>query len=305
MGAKECVAVESQDSRRATGTAALLVVALAVSFQTGSALAVKVIGAVGVIEAAWLRTAFSALLLFVLLLIVRRRALRLPPRGQRLGLVALSVCLLWMNVSFYAAIKYAPVGVVVAVEFLGPLAVAVAGTRCRVDLLWVVLAGAGVALLAGPFGSTTGKGLALALFSGAAWAAYLLLAKRAVTDVDALSVTMYMTAGSAMLLTPLFLVSGVRFVGHEHAVALGLVVAVVSSALPFFLELVALRQVRAATYGVLLSIEPGVAAVMGYVVLGQALRPLEVVAILAIAAAAGGASWTSGSRRMAVDVPAI
>ena len=276
-------------------------VVLAVSIQTGSALAVRVIASVGIIEALWLRTAFAALILVA----VRPRALRLPARGHRLPLAALSVALLVMNLSFYGAISRAPVGLVVAVEFVGPLAVAVLGTRRRVDWLWIALAGAGVLVLAGPSGAVTGLGLVLALTAGASWGVYLLLAKRAVTGMDPFSVTTLMLLGSTALLTPLLFARGVKVAGHWHAIGLGILIAVVSSAFPYLLELIALRRVRAATYGVLLSIEPAVAALAGFVVLGQRISALEAAAMGAVMAAAAGASWTSGGAgEEGVDLPA-
>lgn len=276
---------------------------ITLSMQTGSALAVKVIDGVGIVEAVWLRTAIAALILIA----IRPRSLRLPPRGERAPVAALTLALLFMNLSFYGAISHAPVGLVVAVEFVGPLAVAVAGTRRRIDLLWIVLAGAGVALLAGPTGSVGGLGLLLALCAAACWAAYLVLGKRAVRRTDPLAVTTWMLVGSAVLLTPALLWHGLTLAGHGHAVALGGLVAVLSSAFPYFLELVALRLVRAATYGVLLSIEPAVAAVAGLVVLGQRLSATEVVAMAAVMVAAAGASWAAGSpgATAGFDVPTV
>lgn len=279
----------------------MLVVILTVSIQTGSALAVRVIESVGVIEALWLRTAFAALIL----VLVRPRALRLPARGHRLPLAALSVALVAMNLSFYAAISRAPVGIVVAIEFVGPLAVAILGTRSRIDWLWIVLAGAGVVVLAGPSGAASGWGLVFALTAGIAWGAYLLLAKRAVTGLDPFSVVTLMMVGATVLVTPLLFVDGVQIAGHWDAIGLGLAIAVASSAFPYFLELVALRRVRAATYGVLLSIEPAIAALAAFIVLGQRVSPLEAAAMAAVMAAAAGASWTSGGAvEQGVDLPA-
>jgi len=293
---------QAASERRGAVSAAGLVVILTVSIQVGSALAVKVIESVGVFEALWLRTAFAAL--FIVLL--RPRALRrLPPPGQRLLFAGLSATLLAMNLSFYGAITYAPVGIVVAIEFVGPLAVAVLGTRRRLDWLWIVLAGAGVVVLAGPAGSATAIGVLLALCAGACWGAYLILAKRAVTDMDPLSVTSLMMVGAAAIATPLLFAGGVRTTGHWDAIALGILIAVVSSAFPYWLELVALRKVRAATYGVLLSIEPAVAALAALVVLGQRISGLEALAMAAVMAAAAGASWTTGGAgEEGVDLPA-
>ena len=291
-----------RSARRDAAFAAALVVVLTLSIQTGSALAVRVIGSVGVFEALWLRTAFAALILVV----VRPSAFRrLPPKGQRLPLAALAVTLFLMNLSFYGAISRVPVGIVVAVEFVGPLGVAVLGKRRGLDWLWIALAGAGVVILAGPSGSVTGVGLLLALSAGVCWGVYLLLAKRAVTGMDPLSVTALMMVGATVLATPLMLVGGVKVAGHGEAVLLGVIIAVASSAFPYWLEMVAIRRVRAATYGVLLRIEPAIAALAALVVLGQRITPLEAAAMAAVMAAAAGASWTSGGApEQGIDVAA-
>ncbi len=259
--------------------------------QAGSAVAVLVIDSVGVIQALWLRTALAALLLAA----ARPRLVRLPAKGARIPLLALTLSLVAMNFFFYQAISRAPVGIVVAVEFLGPLAVAVAGSRRLLDVVWVVFAGAGVALLAGPGGSVGFVGLLFALLAAACWAAFLLLAKRAVTRMEPLPVTVTMLIGAAIVLTPVWLISGVKIVGYGRALLLGLAVAILSSALPYFLELVAIRRVRASTYGVLLSIEPAIAALMGFIILSQELSAREIGGIVAIVVAAAGASYTSGS----------
>ena len=289
-------------SRRDAAFAGALVVVLTLSIQVGSALAVKVIDSVGVFEALWLRTAFAAL---ILVLARPRSLLRLPPKGHRLPLAALALVLFIMNLSFYAAISRIPVGIVVAIEFLGPLGVAVIGTRRRLDWLWIVLAGLGVVVLAGPSGAATGLGLVLALAAGVCWGLYLLLAKRLVTGMDPLSVTALMMVGATVLATPLLAIDGVKLAGHWDAVALGIVIAVMSSAFPYWLEMVAIRRVRAATYGVLLSIEPAIAALAALVVLGQRISPLEAAAMAAVMAAAAGASWTTGgAAERGVDLPA-
>jgi len=291
-----------EGGRRNAAFAAALVVVVAASIQTGSALAVRVIDSVGVFEALWLRTAFAALILIA----IRPGALRrLPPRGHRLPLAALAVTLFLMNLSFYGAISRVPVGIVVAIEFVGPLGVAVLGTRRKLDWLWIVLAGVGVVVLAGPSGSATGLGVLLALSAGTCWGLYLLLAKRAVTGMDPLSVTALMMVGATVLATPLLVIGGIKLAGHWDAVALGLVIALISSAFPYLLEMVAIRRVRAATYGVLLSIEPAIAALAALIVLGQRVSPLEAAAMAAVMAAAAGASWTSAAAAGAgLELPA-
>jgi inner membrane transporter RhtA len=280
-------------ARRTAGSAAFLVVVIALSMQTGSALAARLIDSAGVVETLWLRTAIAAAILAAL----RPRSLRVPAAGDRLPLAALTLALLLMNLSFYAAISRAPLGVVVAVEFTGPLAVAVMGSRRALDFIWIGLAGVGVVLLAGPTSSVNTLGLAFALCAAACWAAFLLLAKRAVTSMDPLPVTTLMLVGSAVLLTPVLAATGVETDGLAAALVIGAAIAVLSSAFPYFLELFALSRVRAATYGVLLSIEPAVAALTGFLILEQRLTLVEGAAIAAVMVAAAGASWTSEPHR--------
>jgi inner membrane transporter RhtA len=257
--------------------------------QAGSAVAVLVIDSVGVVEALWLRTTFAALILAA----ARPRLVSLPTRGDRIPLLALTLSLVAMNFSFYQAISRAPVGIVVAIEFLGPLAVAVAGSRRLLDGLWVLLAAAGVVLLAQPGGTVTVAGLLFALLAAACWAAFILTAKRAVGRVGSVRATITMLLGAAVLVTPVWLATGVRLAGQGRALLLGLAVAVLSSALPYVLELAAIKRVRPSTYGVLLSIEPAIAALMGFVILSQRLALREILGIVSIVIAAAGAAWTS------------
>jgi inner membrane transporter RhtA len=292
--------VRSEGGRRAAGSAALIVVVVAFSFQTGSALAARLIGHVGIVEAVWLRTAFAA----VMLAIVSRAVIRWPEPGHRLAFVALTVSLAAMNLSFYGAISQAPLGIVVAVEFLGPLTVAVAGTRRLLDLVWVGLAALGVFLLAGPTSSVSALGLGLALVAAACWGSFVILAKRAVTVMDPLPVVTLMLAGSTLLLTPLLVTTHPSSMLSRTALLLGLSVALLSSGFPYVLEFTAIRRVRAATYGVLVSIEPAVAALMGFVVLGQRLSLAEGAAIAAVIAAAAGSSWTSVAGKEVTEITA-
>lgn len=282
-------------TRRDSRTAVLLVITVGLLMQAGSALAVMVIDDVGVVQTLWLRTALAA----IILALARPRWLRLPPRGHRLALLGLTISLMAMNFSFYEAISRAPVGIVVAVEFLGPLAVAIAGSRRLLDVVWALAAGAGVTLLARPSGSVSMDGLLFALLAAAFWASFILFAKRAVSHTEPMRATLLMLVGASVVLTPIWLVSGVHIVGHDRALVLGVAVAVLSSALPYFLELLAISHVRASTYGVLLSIEPAIAAFMGFVILSQALTWMEMIGILAIIIAAAGASWygSAGPRR--------
>jgi inner membrane transporter RhtA len=279
--------------------APLLVIVIAFMMQSGSALATKVIGAVGVVDANWLRTASAALILIA----VRPRSLRLPPRGQRRTVGLLALALLCMNLSFYGAISMAPLGIVVAIEFSGPLVVAVLGSRRPLDFVWIALAVAGIAVLVGPSGSIGPGGLALALSAGLFWGLYLVLARRALGFLEPLQVTTLMFTGSALVLTPVALLFAPRLVHHPSAVALGAVVGLVSSAAPYFLELLALRLVRAATYSVLLSLEPAIAALTGFLFVGQTLSGLDVAAIATVMIAAAGATVRAASHHAPVPLP--
>jgi inner membrane transporter RhtA len=294
-GANRAARVGSPVTRKDSTTAVAIVVAVGILMQAGSAIGVMVIDSVGVIQALWLRTALAA----ALLALARPRLVRLPAKSDRIWVLALVFSLAAMNFCFYEAISRAPIGLVVAIEFLGPLGVGVAGSRRRLDLLWVLLAAVGVGLLAQPSGSIGFDGLVFALLSAACWGAFLLVAKRSVSRMEPLHVTTLMLVGAALIFTPVWLATGVKVAGHGRAWLLGLAVAVLSSALPYFLELAAIKRVRASTYGVLLSIEPAIAAVMGLLILGQRLAYPEIAAILAIVAAAAGASWVSGPARAA------
>ena len=257
--------------------------------QAGSAVAVLVIRDVGVFEALWLRTALAALILVA----ARPRLVRLPAKADRLPMLVLTLSLAAMNLSFYQAISRAPVGIVVAIEFLGPLGVAVAGSRRVLDGLWVVIAAVGIGLLARPTGTVSLGGILFALLAAACWATFILSARRVVRNVGSLRATILMIVGSAVIVTPIFLATGVRVAGHSRALLLGLAVAVLSSALPYALELAAIKRVRPSTYGVLLSIEPAIAALWGFVILAQRLAVREVFGIVAIVIAAAGAAWAS------------
>jgi inner membrane transporter RhtA len=299
VGGTPPAGTEQQPGGRRTSVfvAPLLVLIISFSMQTGSALATKLIEGVGVIQALWLRTAIAA----VILVAVRPRSLRLPAMGERWPLALLTVALFGMNLSFYGAIANAPLGIVVTIEFLGPLAVAVAGSRRPLDYVWVALAAAGVVLLAGPTGSVGLLGIGLSLSAAFWWALYLVFGRRAVRSLDPLQVTTWMLVGSTMLVTPLLAIGGFDTSDPRLTFGLGAAVAVLSSAFPYFLELVALRLVRASLYSVLLSLEPALAALTGYLLLGQALTPVEILAMGLVVVAAAGASWHHA--RMAAAMP--
>jgi inner membrane transporter RhtA len=270
----------------AGNSAPLLVVALAVSMHLGSAIATGLFGQVGPLGVLWLRCALAALLL---LAIFRGRALALP-RTSRGGVVALGVVLAAMNACFFEAIARVPLGVASTIEFTGPLLVAVAGSRRRRDLAFALLAGLGVALLGSPSAHVDALGAVLAFGSAACWATYILLAKRLVGGAEPLPVLTFTLAVAAVVLTGPALATAGPSLWDGGVLATGLAVAALASAIPSLLELVALRLVSAATFSILLSLEPAIAALIGLLVLGQALGAVEVAAMGCVVVASAAAA---------------
>src|SRR5215218_5252316 len=266
-----------------------LVLAAVSSVQFGAALAKSIFDEIGPGGTVFLRVGLAAALLALLW---RPRAAG-RPRGELVLAAVFGVALAGMNLCFYAALDRIPLGIAVTFEFVGPLGVAVAGSRRRLDLLWVGLAAAGILLLSN-FGSgeLDGLGIALALLAGGFWAAYILLSARvgrAFPGGTGLALAMIV---AAVLLLPV----GVAAAGPDlltpWLLGVGLCVALLSSAIPYSLELEALRRMPAGVFGVLMSLEPAVAALAGFLVLGESLAVRELIAILlVVAASAGAARW--------------
>jgi inner membrane transporter RhtA len=271
---------------RSGGSAPLLLVAVAISTQAGSAIATRLFASAGVVGTLWLRVSMAT----VLLALLGRGSLRPPPPGSRLTLLGLGAVLTAMNVCFFESIARIPLGVAATIDFVGPLLVALVGSRGRLEAGCALLAGTGVLLLGDPGAHVDGVGMLLALGSGCCWAAYILLAKRAVSRAEPLTVLVSALVVSAALLTPWALTTSGHTRWQGSVLATALAVAVLATALPYVLELLALRRVRAATFGVLLSLEPAVAALVGLLILGQRLGALELVALACVVIASAAAS---------------
>jgi inner membrane transporter RhtA len=197
-----------------------------------------------------------------------------------------------MNLSFYEALDRIHLGIAVTLEFVGPLGVALAGSRNRLDVVWALLAAGGVVLLGG-IGSPDFVGVLFALTAGACWAAYILLnarVGRAFTGAGGLAVAM---AFAALVLVPFGVADGGASLLNPGLLAAGMAVGLLSSVIPYSLELEALRRIRPQLFGVLMSLEPAMAALAGVAVIGQSLGALDVVAIALVVAASGGATLTS------------
>ncbi|HKF80673.1 MAG TPA: EamA family transporter [Thermoleophilaceae bacterium] len=265
-----------------------LVLAAVASVQFGAALAKTLFDDLGPGGTVFLRVLFAALLLLVLW---RPRVGGRPRRDLALA-AAFGVSLAGMNLSFYGALDRIPLGVAVTFEFVGPLGVAVVGSRRALDLLWVVLAAAGILLLSdfGDFAGLDSGGVGLALLAGGFWAAYILLSARIGRVFSGGSGLALAMVVASVLLVPVGVADGGDALLQPGLLALGAAVAMLSSAVPYSLELEALRRLPEPVFGVLMSLEPAVAALAGFVVLGQDLRARELVAILLVVAASAGAA---------------
>jgi inner membrane transporter RhtA len=266
-----------------------MVLGAVASVQLGAALATTLFDELGPGGTVLLRTGFGA----AILLAIWRPAL---PRGARrplLDTALFAVALAAMNLSFYAALDRIPLGITVAFEFTGPFAVAVAGSRRALDAVWVALAAGGIVLLSPLHGSLDALGVAFALLAGSFWAAYIVLTARigrAFSGGEGLALGM---SFSTLLLLPYGVVAGGSDLGRPDLLAIGLAVGVLSSAIPYSLELEALRRLAKGTFGVLMSLEPAVAALVGLVVLGQGLSATDTIAIAMVVVASAGALGTA------------
>lgn len=266
-----------------------LVIAAGVSVQFGAALAVMVMPRAGAAGVVTLRLAAAAL---VLLLVCRPRV-RGYARADWGTVVAFGIAMAGMNGLFYQAIDRIPLGPAVTLEVLGPLALSVLVSRRLVNLLWAVLALAGVGLLAGHgeggFGGLDPLGAALAVGAGAMWAAYIVFSARTgrrFPQADGLALAM---AVAAVLSLPLGVYEAGPALLVPSTLGLGVGVAVLSSVLPYTLELLALRRLPAPTFAILMSLEPAIAATAGFLILHQALSALDAAAIALVIAASMGA----------------
>ncbi|MFE2926917.1 EamA family transporter [Streptomyces goshikiensis] len=278
-----------------------LVVSAGISVQFGAALAVMVMPRVGAAGVVTLRLAAAA----VVLLLICRPKVRGYSRSDWTTVVWFGVTMAGMNGLFYQAIDRIPLGPAVTLEVLGPLALSVAVSRRLVNLLWAGLALAGVVLLSthggGGFGGLDPLGAALALGAGGMWAAYIVFSARTgrrFPQADGLALAM---AVAALLSLPLGVIEAGSDLLLPGTLALGVGVAVLSSVLPYTLELLALRRLPAPTFAILMSLEPAIAAAAGFLVLHQAMSGLDALAIALVIAASMGAVRSQTRRRHAPD----
>jgi inner membrane transporter RhtA len=268
-----------------------LVIGAVASVQIGGALAKTLFDEVGPGGTVLLRTLFAA----VILALLWRPEVRERAREDWMLIALFGFCLAGMNYAFYASLDRIPLGVAVTFEFVGPLGVAVFGSRRALDLLWVVLAAAGILLLADPGGNLDGTGVALALLAGAFWAAYILVAARMGQVIPGGAGLALAMVVACILVFPFGVADGGGELLDPAVIAMGLGVAILSSAIPYSLEFEALRRLPSGVFGVLMSMEPAMAALAGYVVLGEVLGARELVAIGLVVVASAGAARGAGA----------
>ncbi|MEV2217112.1 EamA family transporter [Streptomyces sp. NPDC050997] len=265
-----------------------LVLAGGVSVQFGAALAVTLMPRAGAFGVVTLRLLVAALVL----LVVCRPRLRGHSRTDWGTVVVFGLAMAAMNGLFYQAVDRIPLGPAVTLEVLGPLTLSVLASRRAINALWAALALAGVFLLGGGFGSLDPVGIAFAVGAGSMWAAYIVFSARTgrrFPQADGLALAM---AVAALVFLPFGVVEAGTRLLDPTTLALGSAVAVLSSVLPYTLELLALRRLPASTFAILMSLEPALAATAGFLILNQALTVTEAAAIALVIAASMGAVRT-------------
>jgi inner membrane transporter RhtA len=276
---------------RQRGAAPILALIVAMlSIQYGASIAKTLFPVAGAAGTTALRLGFAA----AMLIVVMRPWRQLPPRAAWGALAGYGASLGVMNLCFYLALARIPLGIAVALEFLGPLTVALLGSRRRLDFAFVGLALTGILLLCPPF-PRAGAGLdtlgvLLALGAGVCWALYIVFGQRAGAALGSARASTLGTILAAMLVLPVGIVVSGPVLLSMPVLLKGAVIGFFSSALPYSLEMVALTRMPARTYGTLTSLEPAVGAIVGLAVLGETLSGTQWAGIAAIGAASIGAA---------------
>jgi inner membrane transporter RhtA len=267
-----------------------------VSIQIGAAIAVHLFPSIGPVADTFLRLAIAA----ALLIIVTRHSIDATARRNAGWVILLGIVIAATNLSFYGSISRIPLGIAVAIEFVGPLGLAAATSRKPLDFAWIGLAALGLGLLTPDIGTTLDPlGVALALVAGGGWAGMVVLSRRVGQTVTGhAGLALAMVAGAAFAL-PFELVIGGLDRLDVAILAGAVVVAVLSTALPLSLEFEALKRVSARTYGIVMALEPVAAAVAGAVLLSQGLEAKLLAAIACVTIAALGV--TISDRRSIVE----
>lgn len=278
----------------------LLIVGM-LSIQFGATMAKQMFDLVHPAAITMIRTSFAALFLLAVL-----RPWRLPMQaGAWVRVIFYGATLGIMNLLFYLSLKRIPLGIAVALEFTGPLGVALIGSRRALDILWVVLAAIGIYLIL-PIASLSGGldsvGIVLALAAGVCWGLYIIFGKRIGNVASMGQATTYGMIFAALAVLPFGLFEmNVAVMTTASFWWKAILVAILSSAVPYSLEMVVLKRMDSKTFGTLMSIEPALAAGMGLLFLQEVLSPMQVLAMLAIVTACLGATLTAPTKVVELD----
>ena len=268
---------------------AVILIAM-MSIQSGASLAKSLFPLIGAPGVTALRIALGTLILVVVFKPWRLRF----KKEQRLPLLFYGLALGGMNYMFYLSIQTIPLGIAVALEFTGPLAVALFSSRRPVDFIWVILAVLGLWFLL-PLGQSVSQidltGAALALGAGACWAVYILTGQRAGEEHGPATVALGSLI-AAVIFVPIGMAQATDSIWQWSILPVGLAVAILSTALPYSLEMIALTRLPTRIFGTLMSMEPALAAISGMMFLGETLTLLQTLALCSIIAASMGSTLT-------------
>jgi inner membrane transporter RhtA len=297
VGATETATASRRVGLLTPAPSPVLVLGAIASVQFGAAIATTLFARVGPGGAVWLRLLFGT----VILVPLWRPRLRGYARRELVLAGVFGLVLAGMNFSFYSALERIPLGVAVTIEFVGPLAVAIVGSRRPLDLVWVALAVLGIlALTRGGVHHLNGLGVAFALLAGALWASYILLNARLGRTFEGATGLSLAMCVAALVMIPVGVADGGSHLIEPHVLLLGAAIGLLSSAIPYSFENEALRRIDPAVFGVLMSIEPAMGALAGFLVLGQGLGARAMVGIALVVVASVGAALRTREASIAV-----
>jgi inner membrane transporter RhtA len=269
-----------------------LVLAAIVSVQLGSSIAKTLFPIVGPLTVVSLRVSIAAL---IMVLVFRPWRAKVPREAIK-PLLMYGISLGLMNCAFYLALERIPLGICVALEFIGPLSVGIIASKRKIDLLWVFFAVVGIVLILPldvSYADIDFLGIILALTAGLGWALYIVFGKRLSAHLDERIAAAWgmviATIATWPVVLPFVNVSKI----DAHVLAIAFMVAVLASAIPYTLEMFGLKRLSATTFGILMSIEPAMAAISGLLILNETLNPVQWLAIISIIVASGGSTFTS------------
>lgn len=269
----------------------ILLLAMA-SIQFGASQAKQLFPLIGTAGTSTLRLIFASIMMAA---VFRPWKVKLT-RDHIKGLVLYGASLGLMNFSFYFALKRIPLGIAVALEFLGPLSVAIFSSKKKIDYLWALLAGVGIYLLL-PSSESEAKldviGMSLAVLAGAFWALYIIFGKKAGSDLKGGVASSMGMLFAALIVMPFGLIIDGDKILNPAALPIALMVALFGSALPYTLEMFALKRLPQQTFGVLMSLEPALAALMGLLFLQEKLTALQTLAIGCVVVSSLGSTYSS------------